>query len=264
MGYAVMEGLDRFNDLSQVPPQRQLRDNELLKHLRKAVGFRYVAVGGLDLNGYQIGRGRSIESDMPPAYVETYFSERWNRSDPLVVRATAQATPMTDEEAFDVSAPAQRLCYLHRSYDIGRRLHIPVHRGQVVYGGVCITRDRAFTAGEREFLVCMAEPLHRAISKPLMDRFAADVLRLTCSELHCLELASSGFTSEEISGVEFSNGDGQYLPQERGEEAWRRKPCACDCRGNSPTSDRLKANSLPAPVSNKILEQAAIGPDLPA
>ncbi len=201
MGHTHGEGFDRFKDLSEVPVQRQLRDNELLEHVRKAVGFRHVAFGGLDLNGYHIGRGRSIESDMPPAYVETYFLEQWNRSDPLLVRATAQATPMTEEEAFDVSPPAQRLSYLHRSYEIGKRLHIPVSRGGVVYGGVCFTAERAFTAGEREFLVFMAEPLHRAISKPLMDRFAADALRLTDGELHCLELASTGLTSEEISGI---------------------------------------------------------------
>lgn len=201
MGHEDLEGLDRFNDLSEVPVQRQLRDNQLLEHVRKAVGFRHVAVGGLDLNGYHIGRGRSVESDLPPAFVETYFSERWNRSDPLLVRSIAQAIPMTEEEAFDVSPPAQRLCYLHRSYEIGRRLHIPVSRGAVVYGGVCFTKEQAFTAGEREFLVFMAEPLHHAVTKPLMDRFAADVLRLTCGELQCLELASKGLTSEEIAGA---------------------------------------------------------------
>lgn len=167
MGHASIEGFDRFNDLSEVPVQRQLRDSELLEHVRKAVGFRHAAFGGLDLNGYHIGRGRSIESDMPPAYVETYFSERWNRSDPLLVRSTARATPMTEEEAFDLSPPAQRLSYLHRSYEIGKRLHIPVARGGVVYGGVCFTRERAFTPGEREFVVFMAEPLHRAISNGL-------------------------------------------------------------------------------------------------
>jgi LuxR family transcriptional regulator len=45
----------------------------------------------------------------------------------------------------------------------------------------------------------MAEPLHAAVTKPIMDRFAASQLRLTKGELLCLKMASRGLTSEEIA-----------------------------------------------------------------
>lgn len=199
MGCASIESLCHFSDLREVPAHRHLRNSDLLEQLRKAVDFRYIAVGGLDLEGYQIGRGRSIDTDMPPAYIDTYFGEKLGLSDPLVVQSLNRTTPLTEEEAFDILPPSQRLQYLLRSYEIGRRIQIPLSRNGVVYGGVCFTRERPFTASEQELLVFFSEPLHRAITKPLMDRFAAGVLRLTSGELRCLELAGKGLTSEEIS-----------------------------------------------------------------
>lgn len=198
MGCVAIKSLDHFRDLSEVPAHRQLRDSALLEQLRKAVDFRHVAVGGLDLDGYRIGRGHSIDTDMPPAYIDTYFAEKLSLSDPLVVQSLSRAKPLTEEEAFDISAPSQRLRYLLRSYEVGQRLQIPIARDGIVYGGVCFTREKPFTASEQELLVFFAEPLHRAITQPLMDRFAASALRLTAGEIRCLELASQGLTSEEI------------------------------------------------------------------
>lgn len=201
MGCGVIDRLDSFKDLSEVPAHRQLRNSELLEQLRKAVDFRHIAVGGLDLHGYRIGRGRSVDTDMPPTYVETYFAEQWSLSDPLLVQSIRQARPMTEEEAYDLDPQPQRLGYLHRCYEIGRRLHVPLSRDGVVYGGVCFTREKPFTASEQELLFFVARPLHRQITKPLMDRFSAGILRLTSGELRCLELASRGLTSDEIASA---------------------------------------------------------------
>lgn len=201
MGCATIKSLEGFKYLSEVPAHRQLHNSELLEQLRKAVDFRHVAVGGLDLQGYRIGRGRSIDTDMPPAYVETYFADELGLSDPLIVQSLTRTRLLTDEEAFDLSAPSQRLRYLLRSYEVGQRLQIPLSRDGFVYGGVCFTRERSFSASEQELLQFFAEPLHRAITKSLMDRFAAGVLRLTSGELRCLELASKGLTSDEIAGA---------------------------------------------------------------
>ncbi|MGY5808784.1 autoinducer binding domain-containing protein [Rhizobium sp. LEGMi198b] len=199
MGCVAIKYLGDFKDLSEVPAHRQLRDSELLEQLRKAVDFRHIAVGGLDLAGYQIGRGHSIDTDMPPAFIDTYFGEKLGLSDPLVIQSLNRTTPLSDEEAFDISPPSQRLQYLLRAYRIGQRLQVPLARDGVVYGGVCFTREKQFTASERDLLLFFAEPLHRVITKPLMDRFAAGVLRLTNGELRSLELASKGLTSEEIA-----------------------------------------------------------------
>jgi len=199
MGCVSVESLRHYGNLAEVPPQRQLRHSELLEQLRKAVDFRHIAVGGLDLEGYRIGRGRSIDTDMPPAYIDSYFGEKLGLADPLVVLSLQRTTPLTEEEAFDILPPSQRLRYLLRSYRIGQRVQIPLARDGMVYGGVCFTREKPFTASELELFVFFAEPLHRAITKPLMDRFAAGVLRLTSGELRCLELAGKGLTSEEIA-----------------------------------------------------------------
>lgn len=199
MGCVSIESLCRFRNLSEVPSHRQLRNSELLEQLRKAVDFRYIAIGGLDLEGYRIGRGCSIDTDMPPAYIDSYFGEKLGLSDPLVVQSLHRTTPLTEEEAFAIMAPSQRLRYLLRSYGIGQRVQIPLSRHGIVYGGVCFTREKPFTASELELLVFFSEPLHRAITKPLMDRFAAGALRLTSGELRCLELAGKGLTSEEIA-----------------------------------------------------------------
>ncbi len=122
MGCVSIESLCRFRNLSEVPSHRQLRNSELLEQLRKAVDFRYIAVGGLDLEGYRIGRGCSIDTDMPPAYIDSYFGEKLGLSDPLVVQSLHRTTPLTEEEAFAIMAPSQRLRYRLRSYGIGQRV----------------------------------------------------------------------------------------------------------------------------------------------
>lgn len=188
-----------YVDLSSVPALRQLRDNTCVGQLRKAVPFEYVTVGGLDLEGYEFGCSLSIDTDMPPLFVETYFAEKMSPRDPLVVAGKTKKTAFTEEEACDLVSPPQRLLYLSRAHGIRNRILFPLCRKDAVYGAVCFSNARPFTQGEFEFLSFMAEPLHTAITKPLMDRFAASQLRLTKGELLCLKLASRGLTSDEIA-----------------------------------------------------------------
>lgn len=198
---ALVSSLDDYDDLADVPRLRRLRENPIVEFLRKAVPFQHVAVGGLDLDGYKFGHGHSIDTDMPPAFIETYFSEGLGRADPIVIRASETDKPFTEEQANDLSAPTQRLESLTQFFGIRNRFFIPIAREGTVYGGVCFTNSRPFTPGEAEFLVMTAEPLHRTLTKPLMDRFAERVLKLTPGEIACLEFASTGLTSEEIAGV---------------------------------------------------------------
>ncbi|MCJ9723886.1 LuxR family transcriptional regulator [Agrobacterium sp. SHOUNA12C] len=198
-GCTVIGALDQYADLSSVPAHRQLRGNNLVEHLRKAVPFAHVAVGGLDLEGYNFGYGYSIDTDMPPSYIDSYFAETMSMKDPIVTAGKTSATPLTEEEAYDLWSPPQRLLYMTQAHDIRNRILIPLSRNDAVYGAVCFTNGRPFTKDEFDFLITMAEPLHRAITKPLMDRFAASTLRLTAGELSCLRQASHGMTSEEIA-----------------------------------------------------------------
>jgi len=190
-----------YADLSSVPTVRRLRDNALVDRLRKAVSFEYLTIGGLDLEGYEFGSSQSIDTDMPPHYIEAYFAEKMSPQDPLVAVGKTKKTTYTEEEAFDLISPPQRLVYLSRAHGVRNRILFPLSRKDTVYGAVCFTNARPFTQGECEFLSLMAEPVHTAITKPIMDRFAADQLRLTKGELLCLEMAGRGLTSEEISNA---------------------------------------------------------------
>ncbi|MBB5575543.1 MULTISPECIES: LuxR C-terminal-related transcriptional regulator [Rhizobium] len=188
-----------YVDLSSVPTVRRLRQNALLERLRKAISFEYVTIGGLDLEGYEFGCSQSIDTDMPPLYMDTYFAEKMSPQDPLVVAGKTRKTVYTEEEAFDLSSPPLRLLYLSRAHDVRNRILFPLCRNDVVYGAVCFTNARPFTTDERDFLSIMAEPLYGAVTQPIMDRFAASHFRLTGGELLCLKLASRGLTSEEIA-----------------------------------------------------------------
>lgn len=199
VGMQMIKTLDDYDDLSDVPKQRRLHDYSMLELLRKAVPVEYVAVGGLDLDGYHFGRGQSIDTDMPPAFIETYFAEALGERDPVVVLGTTALEPFTEGQANDISAPSQKLLELKRFFGINDRVFIPIAREGKAFGGVCFTTHRPLTLGEFEFLVMTAEPLHRSVTKPLMDRFAESLLKLTAGEVTCLQLASAGLTSEEIA-----------------------------------------------------------------
>ncbi|MDL2402071.1 helix-turn-helix transcriptional regulator [Rhizobium mayense] len=201
MGCVAIPSFDSYRSLSAVPTQRILRNNVVVDQLHKSVGFRHIAVAGLDIDGYHFGHGQSSETSFPPAYVETYFAEELHLSDPLVILSQRRNAAMTEEEAFDTMVAPARLEYLHRSFDIRNRFLVPVSRDDRVYGGVCFTSDRPFAESERQLLAFLAEPLHRSVTRPVMDRFAASTYRLSEGELHCLALASKGLTSDEIAAA---------------------------------------------------------------
>lgn len=199
MGCVAIGPLRSYADLSSVPAHRQLRDNELVAQMRRSIGFRHLIVGGLDIEGYHFGTGRSIDTDMPPAYIDAYFGERLGFADPVVTLSKARGVAVSQEDAFDDIAPPPRLQNLLRAYEVRHRFMIPVARDGIVYGSVCFTNDRGFTEGERQFLAFLAASLHKAVTKPLMDRFATVSLSLSEGEVRCLELAGRGRTSEEIA-----------------------------------------------------------------
>lgn len=196
-----MKSLDCKRDQGDLPVYRRLHKHQLLDQLRQAVSFRHVAICGLDFDGYRFGDRPSIDTDMPPAYVETYLDENWGNLDPLILLTQKLARPMSDVEAFEISPPPQRLLYLLRAYEVGSRFLVPVLRNRTVFGAVCFSGNRIFDEAERKLLAFLAEPLHREITQLLASRIAVDVLRLTERELTCLRLAGQGLTSEQIAAA---------------------------------------------------------------
>lgn len=172
---------------------------DTLERLRKAVPFEHVCLGGLDLDGYRFGSGRSIDTDMPIAFLDHYYGEGLSQIDPLVSYGQKAKVAFSEEEATDVMGAAPKVEALKSSHEIGKRFFIPLARNGKVFGGVCFTTQKRFTADEMAFLTFSAEPLYWQLIGPLMRRFAPAELGLTAGELTCLTLASHGLTSEEIA-----------------------------------------------------------------
>jgi len=191
--------LDDFQDLRSVPSHRHFGRIDAIDRFRLAVPFDYIYISGLDVDHYRFGIGVSVDTDMPPAYVDAYIADRLAAKDPFVRAAKTSRTPLREADVYVNSPPPQRLQYLAQTFAIENRTFFPIMRGEVVYGGVCVTRTTPFDANEMKFLELAAPCLHHAVTRPLMERFAAQQMKLTKGEIVCLSAASLGFTSEEIA-----------------------------------------------------------------
>jgi LuxR family transcriptional regulator len=164
-----------------------------------AVAFDFIAISGLDIDGYRLGQGASMDTDFPPGFIEAYAAGGFVGKDPFVLAAKASKTVVIESTVWEQSPPPQRLHYLIRIFNVHNRTMIPVLRGNLVYGGVCFTRATAFTEDELDFLALIAEPIHSSVTHPLMERFASEEMKLTKGEIVCLEQASFGLTSDGIA-----------------------------------------------------------------
>lgn len=199
MGCIAVGSFSQYTRLEQVPPHRRLGQTDFLTRIRRAVHFEHVCFGGLDLDGYQVGYGRSLDTDMPAGFIDAYFAASLAARDPLILAGKQEAAPICDEEAADLVGSSPELTALQREFGVRNRYFIPLQRGDRVYAGVCFTRHRAFGQAERQFLAAIAEAAYQNVTDPLMKHFAPTVLGLTAGELICLRLASHGMTSEAIS-----------------------------------------------------------------
>lgn len=192
---------DSAVDLSSVPVRRHLPYHPFVERLRAAVPFDFFAVSGLDLDGYRFGSGHSIDTDVPPAYLDAYYGDGLLATDPFVKASSTTATVVIEEEIYEQDPPPQRLLYLARTFGVLNRTLFPIRRGKHVFGAVTFSRSTPFTREELDFLGDIAGPLHNIITRPIMERFAAQEMKLTEGELDCLRSASLGKTSEEIASA---------------------------------------------------------------
>ncbi|KQR69190.1 helix-turn-helix transcriptional regulator [Rhizobium sp. Leaf341] len=191
--------LDDYADLRSVPKHRFFGRNDLVDRFRLAVPFDYIVISGLDVDHYRFGAGFSIDTDLPPALLETYVADNLRCIDPFIQASRNARTVVVEQDVYARHEPPQRLLYLQRTFGVHNRTLVPIFRNDVVYGAICYTRSTPFTAAEIRFLALVSELIHTAVTKPLMDRFAADQIGLTKGELTCLEAASRGLTSEAIA-----------------------------------------------------------------
>lgn len=193
--------LDAFPDINSVPALRSIVRDPVIEALRNTIAFDHIAVSGLDIPSFELGNGRSFDTDLKPLLVDTYFAEKLNLSDPLLIAARASTGPVLEQDAYDRFPVPNRLLELATAFEIKNRVLVPVSRDDFVYGGVCYSRQVPFTQAELDYLAFISGPLHTRFTKPLLDRFAAQTLALTSGELICLRLASRGLTSDQI-GIE--------------------------------------------------------------
>jgi DNA-binding CsgD family transcriptional regulator len=185
-------------DLRSVPRHRYFRFHPIVDRMRKAVPFDHISISGLDLDGYHFGRGLSVDTDLPPAFVEAYDRERLYEIDPFVHAAKAGHV-VVEAEIFTRMDPPAALVEVMRAFNIRNRTLIPVARGDIVYGAAIFMRERPFDKEEIAFLTLVASAIHGAVTRPLMERFAIEHLRLSRGEVACLLEASHGLTSEAIA-----------------------------------------------------------------
>lgn len=196
---SISVDLSAVPDMASLPRTRALVDSALLRRLRSAISFDYLAVCGLDIESYEFGCLRSVDTNFPPNYLESYEAEKLYRVDPLVIQGRSTVVPLTDTEAFAQGNPPERLQYILAAHGIGIRTLFPLRREEVLFGAVVFSRADAFNDEELDFLCTISELVHSEVTKSIMQRFAIDVLRLSVGELECLRLAGHGFTSDEIA-----------------------------------------------------------------
>lgn len=186
-------------DIGSLPRTRALADSALLRRLRNAISFDYLAVCGLDIESYEFGCLRSVDSNFPPNYLEAYEAEKLYRIDPLVSQGRETVVPLTDTAAFAREEPSERLRYILDAHRIGIRTLFPLRREENLFGAVIFSRAEPFDDEEVEFLGTISALVHSEVTKDIMQRFATDVLKLSPGELECVRLAGHGFTSDEIA-----------------------------------------------------------------
>lgn len=165
------------------------------------MAFDFFAVSGLDLDGYRFGSGHSIDTDVPPAFLDAYYGDDLLKSDPFVMASMSAAKVIVEEEVYAGTPPPQRLQYLARTFGVLNRTLFPIRRGDVVFGAVTFSRAAPFSEEEIEFLGEIAETTHRVLTRPIMDKFSAQTLKLIEGEITCLRFASLGKTTDEIAAA---------------------------------------------------------------
>lgn len=189
--------LEAAADLKSLPRVRRIGHDYLLESLKRSVSFDYIAVCGLDFDGYELETGKSFDTDLPPLFVEKYLATGWHARDPLILEAKNGERLLVDGlEAYSLP---HEFADLLSFFNLKNRALIPIERQGKVYGAVIFVRSVVFKTEELAYLEFIARPLYDAVVQPLMEKFAAVELQLTAGEINCLRHAELGLTSDEIS-----------------------------------------------------------------
>ncbi|WP_168879834.1 helix-turn-helix transcriptional regulator [Rhizobium sp. P28RR-XV] len=191
--------LDRYGDLRSLPRLRHFGKNDVIERFRRSVPFDYLAVLGLDFDRYRVGQELCLDTNLPPAYMEAYEADRLYETDPFFRALKTSKTVVIEHDVYALSPPPARLLYLHETFRVFNRTAFPQIRDDVVYSAVGFTRVSPFDREELHFLELIAPTVHKIVTKPIVEKFAAAHLKLTHGEIECLRCASLGHTSGQVA-----------------------------------------------------------------
>lgn len=187
-------------DLRSLPAYRRIKGNAFIDTIKKAVAFDYVSVAGMDIDGYRLGEHNfHIESDAPPALVELYVAERLYENDRLLRYVLETRCIASESIIYPEAERLDRLTTLANEFAARNRTVFPIVRGSVVVASVCFMRQDRFTDDELSFLKQVLRPIYQSVVGGVVQRFAAESIKLTEGELTCLRLAADGLTTSEIA-----------------------------------------------------------------
>ena len=101
--------VDATIDLRSLPTRRHIVSHPFIEHLRRAVPFDFFAVSGLAFDGYRFGSGLSIDTDVPPAYLDAYDGDGLLGVDPFVKASINAVDIVVEERVYQTEPPPERI-----------------------------------------------------------------------------------------------------------------------------------------------------------
>lgn len=171
--------------------------------VKRGVYFEYIHIAGIDAGRRGVGTGTIIYTDWPEDFLRQYVQEKWYVHDPVVVALLMKRAIVHPADAHEVAkgdVRAEEIARRCQERSLPLPTVVPVFQLQRMTGSVGFARHQPFSPDEVHFLSVVAPELHRSFA---MDErvVTGPEQQLTEREIECLRHASTGMTSEEISGV---------------------------------------------------------------
>ncbi len=157
---------DHAVDLSSLPVRRHLPSHPFVERLRAAVPFDFFAVSGLDLDGYRFGSGHSIDTNVPPAYLDAYYGDGLLASDPFVKASSTATGVVIEQEIYKQDPPSERLLYLAHTFGVLNRTLFPIRRLSRIFGAVTFPARRLLIEKRSIFWEIFRAPCIRSSQSP--------------------------------------------------------------------------------------------------
>lgn len=191
-----------LKELRSIGAEQRFREHPLIANLKRLVPFEHFTFSGLDLDGFRVGCGAHLATNMPDRFLKGYFDGQFIEIDPLMRRST-EANPLAVWEAVaseELREPGvDRLEDLLRDCEVADRVGLSFWRDGRAYGAAVFTRARGFGPSELATLKTFAGPLHEVFAGEALTHLNGR-LGVSAGEIRCLEWAARGLTSEEIAG----------------------------------------------------------------